>query len=661
MSDGFDPKAYLKEGTTPETGGFDPKAYAAEGNHDIQVADTSGHARAALDHFANAVAMGYLPHLQAAVAKLMPDPNAGVDAKLRAQGFKIRDQAPGSDYVSDRDEGIARLKKESEEHPISSAAGTVGGLVGGGIAMSPLAGARAANVAGRIAQGAKTGAAMAAAANPGDTEGELNPIQLGERLNNAKTGALFGGGAAAAVEAAPYVSKALGYAGKKTLSALSGVPQAEIDNYAARTNQINEMIEKSGKDLSTAADQVRQKTQDSIRATRQKLSNQISTALKGAPTEPVHEVSPIIGELNAAKARLNSNLQSDAVEQIDGMIQKLTAEGASADGKVSPQQLNQITRFLQDKAKSAYMQGGQIFQSSKEAAQAAKAAAAVSRKALNAAVPEVAQANNQLSMLHSIEDNLNKNLIAPGKSDSALFAAGAGTNPRNAKMLERLGSVTGTQPLQEATDLATMRTFNKPSLLPADSTGKAAARMMLAAGAGHALGGPAGFMMAAAASPAAAKLAINAANVFRNTPSLVNFAKNNPAMLQRITTALASPERNSDSSIQFDNQTLGIFKANPDLIDSLADPNTRRMLRKKLGIPQTAEKKPDGKPHAELSGEAKWMASGASKLGLSGELVERLKEDPKGKQLLIQASDLMPDTVAMRRVKDQIQKGFGKS
>ena len=56
-----------------------------------------------------------------------------------------------------------------------------------------------------------------------------------------------------------------------------------------------------------------------------------------------------------------------------------------------------------------------------------------------------------------------------------------------------------------------------------------------------------------------------------------------------------------------------------------------------------------------------WKAQqGIQKLGIQdSDLTNRLLQDPKGKQLLIQASDLAPGSKAMQRIQDQIKKGWG--
>lgn len=60
-------------------------------------------------------------------------------------------------------------------------------------------------------------------------------------------------------------------------------------------------------------------------------------------------------------------------------------------------------------------------------------------------------------------------------------------------------------------------------------------------------------------------------------------------------------------------------------------------------------------------GEDLWAQNGLKKLGIQDPAQsQRLMQDPKAKQLLIQASDLAPGSKAMQKIIDQIQKGYSK-
>lgn len=159
---------------------------------------------AALAGFGNAASFGYLPQLQAAAEKLTPDPSSGVDEKLKAQGFQIKQ--PSQDYVSLRDQNIDRLQGLQASNPKSYLAGGVAGTVasvpavGGALGKVGLASAPASGILGRVGQAAAGGAAQGLIQNPGDTEGEVDLLQGKERLNNAALGAATGAVAQGATE-----------------------------------------------------------------------------------------------------------------------------------------------------------------------------------------------------------------------------------------------------------------------------------------------------------------------------------------------------------------------------------------------------------------------------------------------------------------------------
>lgn len=151
--------------------------------------------------FGNAAAFGYLPQIQA-IAEPLADKIAGVfeddtDAKLKEQGFTIK-EAPEESYVQRRDKFIRKGQKLAEENPYANAAGGVTGAITSGIAtgggLSGLLGSasKTATMGKRFADAAKTGATIGVARNPGDTEGEVDVLQLGNRAENAVKDAITG-------------------------------------------------------------------------------------------------------------------------------------------------------------------------------------------------------------------------------------------------------------------------------------------------------------------------------------------------------------------------------------------------------------------------------------------------------------------------------------
>lgn len=172
----FNPDAYLAKKSS-DGGGFNPDAYLAK-----KSGPEYGQAQTALEHGANAMALGYLPQLQAAAQK----PIFSVLNTLTGQ-----DVEPDS-YVEARDANIQRLAAEEKQNPKTALASQVGGGLVGGLAM-PIPGGAAKGLVGALGKGAAMGAGYGLLQNPGDVEGKVDPIQLNERLNNAKSGAMIGG------------------------------------------------------------------------------------------------------------------------------------------------------------------------------------------------------------------------------------------------------------------------------------------------------------------------------------------------------------------------------------------------------------------------------------------------------------------------------------
>lgn len=201
---GFNPDSYLKKNAPAlANGGFDPDAYLSRAQAPEHPKTSAG--QTALESFGNSASLGYLPHLQAAVE---PAFTAGMNA-LTGNNVQV-DQS----YVERRDENLRRQQAQAAENPKAAIAGSVGGLIVGGAAMSPLLpAAGGAGIASRIAQAAKGGAVVGGLSNPGDVEGEVDPFQLGDRGVNAGKGAAIGtlvqGGAETIAKASPIIADKL--------------------------------------------------------------------------------------------------------------------------------------------------------------------------------------------------------------------------------------------------------------------------------------------------------------------------------------------------------------------------------------------------------------------------------------------------------------------
>lgn len=150
-------------------------------------------AQTALEGFGQTASMGYLPEIQAATEV---DPNAELDASLKAQGFTLNQ--PG--YKENVAANYARQAQQAQDNPMSNLVGKGAGIVASGIASSPLmagktvaGGSRLARAGQMALQGAKQGAVQGAAYNPGQTQENESFLQPGARLGNAAIGGTLGG------------------------------------------------------------------------------------------------------------------------------------------------------------------------------------------------------------------------------------------------------------------------------------------------------------------------------------------------------------------------------------------------------------------------------------------------------------------------------------
>lgn len=292
----------------------------------------------------------------------------------------------------------------------------------------------------------------------------------------------------------------------KVGEALTGVPKQEIKTYIQRLDDVNNLIAKHGEDVAGAADAIRETYGSNIQTVRRTMNDQISSALKKAAPDQTIDIAPILQKLEDAKARINPKLKPEAIGEINDISRRI-GDVSGPEGKVSAGELFQVQDFLRDQSAGAYQKNGQIFmpKNSDITLQAAKSASAVTRKILNATSPEIAQANNKLSLLHSVEQDMNKNLIAAGKPENALIQAGASVGNRNRKNLERLENITGTPMIQQAEDLSAMKAFSSPKIYNPQ-----ASKSFIATGTGYLIGhAPGAFIAGAMTSPAALKAAIN--------------------------------------------------------------------------------------------------------------------------------------------------------
>lgn len=439
-------------------------------------------AEAALEAFGGQIPG--VPELQAAVSLLLPRPSA--DAKLKAQGFKVQTQP--ETYASARQGMLARSKELAKAEPGATAAGTAAGI-GAGIGMIPggILGKGGSFLA-RAGKSALGGAALGAAQAPGDIE-EGEVLQLRKRLEQAGLGAAIGG-ATPAVGA--VFKKVVAPLVRMGIAEAAAVAEKNIKTYAKKTKQIDEIIKRSGGDITDEADRLRESLSKGIQQSKQKLGRQIGDALETYPTDKVVDSSKITQTLDRWKSRLDPDYQGEQIAEIQNMIEKIQKKGDF----LSVQDLNKTVDFLQESAKPSYLKGGQIFARGNEAAKASKSAAAEARRILNELAPEVKQANSKLAQMHQIESRMNRNILKAGSPEGALLAAGSGANQRNARMLQALEAVSGVPVASRAAELSAVKAFGNAPIFSLPQTGRA----LLGFSLGQGLGGQEGAAIGAALS-----------------------------------------------------------------------------------------------------------------------------------------------------------------
>ena len=311
-------------------------------------------------------------------------------------------------------------------------------------------------------------------------------------------------------QAIPKVGEAVKAVTVKGGSTFTGIPEKNIQTYIEKNPEVKSLISQYGGDMTQAADDLRNQLQKGLRDKVASLNQNIKDIIMKAPPDFVAPKDKIIEALEKAKSGINEKYWPEAANEVQSYIDKVNSS-ADASGNIKLSEISDAKKFFQDVANGTYTGDGKIFSGSDKMQQAAKQAGREARKLEVGLSPETGEANAELSKIRGLNKNINKNLITPEKSDSALFAAGSGQNLRNVKNLQKVGESTGMDALGEAEKLSSARSFANPDFIPTDSTGKSATRTLLATGIGSLLGGGVGAVLAPIlTSPASLKAAIDA-------------------------------------------------------------------------------------------------------------------------------------------------------
>lgn len=431
-----------------------------------------------------------------------------------------------------------------------------------------------------------------------------------------------------------------------TAETFTGVDKNLASNYAANTDRVNDIINHysgpEGYSEAAHAADIRGQWRSVIQDTRQKMNTAISSALDGEAGQASVSGKSVMDGIDASIAKANPATQAKDIQSLQDLKSTL-GKMTDSEGNISLKNLHDFKQYAQKSAAPAYdAVGNAIFPGGEFAAKQAKGIAGASRELLvNNAPKSVSEAEGTLASLHNAEDSMNSTLLKDNGPVHAISRSGVNPGGIEARSLNQLGDITGYNFAQDAKDFSTARAFASPKFTP-EFNGKSLLRAGLGAGAGYAAGGIAGldpetqkylaFAGGALSSPGMLKAGMNMANLG---------GKLIAAPPQAIYGALTSPSGRAAID-------LGTKAA-------LSQPQV-------AGSPQSPSNLAQSQPNrSPARGEDLWAQQGLSKLGIQDqETMNQLLQDPKAKQLLIQASDLAPGSQAMKNIQTQIQKGWGR-
>ena len=581
---------------------------------------------AALESYGNAATLGYLPHIQAATSKLMPNPNAALDEKLRAQGFNV--QNAEQSYVDARDQNIRRQQLQAKEHPVASATGTVGGIVGGGVltgGLGRLAGlGKAATGVGRIKEAAKAGAVIGGLANPGDIEGELRPIQVEERAKNAAIGGAVGVAAQGLVEGVGSGVKKVGEyvrskAERRAFKALGP------DLRAVRQNMSRDQVEKIGRTLLDSG-------VVKSRHSREKIADLVIRA-KDAKGK---ELEGIIRELGEAQEKLFASQP--------GLVKfgsPTTSTRAGIDRKQIAQAVRDELINPDTEIPNTVRKNRRIERLIKEFENGGDDLIPILRgENLKKSVGGEIKWDRLPGADIPLEEQVQRSLyskLRQGTEDAAEAVEGIVGGPGAGRFKSAKNAYGNLSEAEKVIEKRLERDLANRFISPSD---------YMTGGLGAAAGFASGDSPEEKLRNAALGASLGAVNRFGR-----NYGNQISAKVgDTIAKALLKIPQYSQMATKNPAGFQGVVQRVWERVQSKgAQPL----------VPANIANKDAPK---ELKGEARWANKGIGNLGITDEhLQEKLLKSKEGRGLLIEASDLKPDSKRLQKIKEKIQKGWGSN
>lgn len=324
-----------------------------------------------VEQFANTAALGYLPSLAGKIGQglistgLVEDPYSKL---VMAKGSQ--EEKPKLDDIAIRDEINKEMQARLAEHPVAGTAGMIGGAIGSGLAGGAALkgaglvskGAQTAGLLGRTLKAGASGAAIGAAQNPGDVEGERSGLQAQERLGNAAFGGLMGAGGQLAGEAVAAGGRAIKKAGEGLIERGKG---AAIKASGAMLKDFRQILGKGQVD--DIANEMYNKKLIRPGANFESIAEE-SAALKQAAGKKIGDIYKKVGDttkMSLDKDKIVSSL-IDAVEEAKpqgnisayenkmlGLIDDFSKNKNIGDVR----EVNEIIGFLDDQVNNAKRYG----------------------------------------------------------------------------------------------------------------------------------------------------------------------------------------------------------------------------------------------------------------------------------------------------------------
>ena len=418
------------------------------------------------------------------------DPDAYLASKENGQ--TIQEERPWYDVSA---KGL--LKGAIESLPAA------GGLAGGALGfLSPFPGGTI--VGGGV--GAMAGESARRGLNKMIFDEEVSRPEFYKGLGESGVAGMAGEAVGPAIGA---VSKFTGQASKRLSSSLTRIPEKTIETYIEKVKTVDYLIKKYGGDSSEMAADVRNQINNKIQKFKSIQNDKITKAL--AKSGESVDVSKTLETLNFYAKKLDPDYQADELAKIASEIELI--KRTAPDNIMPAEKAFNLQKRLQDLAE--YVPEGQFFKKKGLIEQGFKQAAADTRKIVNAAKPDIADANKNLQMLRIQEKRINRNLLRPDMPEASLLAAGEGLNRRNVKGLKDIGALLGEDILAPIEEISAARRFASPGLLPGMDTGAALIPLAIGGGAavpqilqGDFVGAGQGLLAGALASPLALKYGI---------------------------------------------------------------------------------------------------------------------------------------------------------